>query len=75
VSSDEENRPALRVVRGDASQEEIAVLLAVIAGGSGGVDDRASASDPGSAWTDRAALVRAPARPGPGAWRASAWRR
>jgi hypothetical protein len=75
VSSDRENRDALRVVRGDATEEEIAVLLAVVAARSEGVGDQAAAPEADSAWTDRAALVRAPARPGPNAWRASAWRR
>jgi hypothetical protein len=65
----------LRVVRGDATPEEVAALVAVLAatGGGGGTAD---AGDPSpSRWTDRTASVRAPLQPGPGAWRASAWPR
>nr|WP_221212949.1 MULTISPECIES: acyl-CoA carboxylase subunit epsilon [Prauserella salsuginis group] len=65
----------LRVVRGEPDDAELAALTAVVAGlaaGDGGGDDGAS---PRSRWADRAALVRAPLTPGPGAWRASALRR
>jgi hypothetical protein len=66
------------LVRGDATDEEIAALLAVIlATGSGAEPDSTPAV--ASAWTDRAALMRrAPGTvpaPGRGAWRSSAWPR
>jgi hypothetical protein len=66
----------LRVIRGDASPEEIAALITVIAAraGHGHVTDAEVAAPP-SAWSDRAAALRQPHRPGPGAWRASAWPR
>jgi acyl-CoA carboxylase epsilon subunit len=63
----------LRVIRGDATPEEIAALLAVVAARARAVPEpppRVTAS-----WTDRALTLRAPASPGPGAWRASAWPR
>ena len=69
-----ENRPVLRVIRGDATDEEIAALLAVLAARSGGAAGT-PAQPSTAAWADRAALIRSPARPGPNAWRASAWRR
>jgi hypothetical protein len=73
-SADEPGRPTLRLVRGDATDEEIAALLAVILVGSGDTD-AAPAPKVTSAWTDRAALLRGARTPGPGAWRASAWLR
>ena len=65
------DRPVLRVIRGDATPEEVAALLAVVAA-------RAAAASPArprtaAAWTDRGRVLRAPVAPGPGAWRASAW--
>jgi hypothetical protein len=63
--------PVLRVIRGDATPEEIAALVAVLM-------SRAAASAPEapsparSAWSDRSRLVRRPLHPGPGAWRRSA---
>jgi hypothetical protein len=65
-------QPPLRLVRGDASPEEIAALFAVLSAASGG--EEAPAPRPTSAWASRARLVRRPLIPGPGAWRASAWR-
>jgi hypothetical protein len=75
-STDEPVRPTLRVIRGDATDEEITALLVVVAA-------RAAATGPGpsrperpvSAWNNRAATLRHPQHPGPGAWRASAWLR
>ncbi|PSK97029.1 acyl-CoA carboxylase epsilon subunit-like protein [Murinocardiopsis flavida] len=65
--------PFLRVVRGEPTADEVAALVAVLAAraraaraGRGG-----GAHAPRSAWRDRARLVRAPLRPGPGAWRMS----
>ena len=65
-------QPPLRLVRGAASPEEIAALFAVLSAVSAG--DEAPPSRPASAWTARERLVRRPLTPGPGAWRASAWR-
>lgn len=70
-----ENKPFLRVVRGDPTPEEVAALVAVLTA-------RAAAAREGagerraSRWADRSRLLRGPAaealRPrGPGAWRAS----
>jgi hypothetical protein len=70
--SDETPRPVLRIVRGEPSDAELAALLAVLAAGSGA--PAAAAPEAPSAWRDRAALLRKPLHPGPGAWRASARR-
>lgn len=66
----EPDRLPLRLVRGDATPEEVAALLAVLSAASGG--DAEPAPRPTSRWAARADLVRRPLRPGPGAWRASA---
>lgn len=63
-------RPHLRIVRGDPSPEEIAALTAVLAAASGG--DAPSEAGPTSVWAERSRSVRAPVRPGPDGWRASA---
>jgi hypothetical protein len=72
----------LRVIRGDATPEEIAALVAVVlrarAGASGagaGAGAGESAGSRRSAWSDRSRLLRAPRRPAPGAWRRSAFPR
>jgi hypothetical protein len=58
--------PMLRVVRGDATAEEIAALVAVLTS-RGSVD--APAEPPRSLWARP--VLRAALQPGPGAWRAS----
>jgi hypothetical protein len=65
------SRPLLKVVKGDLSPEELAALVAVVAA-------RAAAGTPSkprlrSEWGHPARLVRRPHRPGPDAWRRSAW--
>ncbi|HEX8004807.1 MAG TPA: acyl-CoA carboxylase subunit epsilon [Trebonia sp.] len=66
--------PFLRVVRGDASPEEIAALVAalqVIAVSAASVP---AAEEPPIVrhWNDRSRLLRPVIHPGPGAWRRSA---
>jgi hypothetical protein len=67
--------PYLRVVRGDATPEEIAALVvtftAVAAARSRAAED-AKQEPVRSHWNDRARLLRAPVHPAPGAWRRSA---
>jgi hypothetical protein len=65
-------RPTLRLVRGDAQPEELAALVAVLSARATGSEGTGAARRPaGGRWSNPAALVRRPARPGPGAWRAS----
>jgi hypothetical protein len=77
MNADGESRhPTLRIIRGDATAEEIAALLAVLCARAGRVSAssaRAGTSRARPAWNDRSPLLRAPLRPGPGAWRSSAW--
>jgi hypothetical protein len=69
LRSEPPGEPLLRVVRGDASAQEIAALVAVLASRPA-VDDVAPEPTP-SAWSDRSALLRRPVFPAPGAWRGS----
>jgi len=65
--------PVLEVVAGDPSAEELAALtvaLAAALGAHGGPAGGPGRSSPG--WADRSAMMDAPPRPGPGAWRRSA---
>ncbi|HYB16515.1 MAG TPA: acyl-CoA carboxylase subunit epsilon [Streptosporangiaceae bacterium] len=66
--------PLLRVVRGDATPEETAALVAVLMArsGSAGRAARRPGRTARGAWSDRSGLMRRPLRPGPGAWRRSA---
>ena len=63
-------RPSLRVVRGDPTPEELAALLAVVtaAGEAPAEPERARRGG----WSDPARQLRRPLTPGPNAWRASA---
>jgi hypothetical protein len=67
----EAGRPVLRVIRGDATPEEIAAVVAVLLSRSGAPDAAPAAPRP-SAWADRSRLLRRPQFPGPDAWRRSA---
>jgi hypothetical protein len=63
------DRPVLRVVRGDATPEEIAALVAVLMTRAAPDDARPLRPvRPSSTWADRSRLLRRPLRPGPGAW-------
>ncbi len=67
--------PFLRIVRGDATPEEIAAIVATLAAvaaarGHGG-RTRRSTNPFRTNWNDRARLLRAPVHPAPGAWRRS----
>jgi hypothetical protein len=65
-------QPLLRMVRGDATPEEIAALIAVIlAARAAGTEAPRPARSVQSAWSDRSRLLRRPLSPGPGAWRSS----
>ncbi|QGN56637.1 acyl-CoA carboxylase subunit epsilon [Nostocoides sp. HKS02] len=75
-TDDAAQRPPLRLVRGDATPEEVAALLAVLSAVSA---DAAGAREPAarhtSQWASRGRSVRRSVAPGPGGWRASAFPR
>lgn len=71
TAAPEPQKPLLRVVKGDLTPEELAALVAVVAA-------RGSAGTPAkrplrSEWGHPARAVRGVHRPGPDAWRRSAW--
>ena len=78
----EAGRPVLRVIRGDATPEEIAAVIAVLLARAGAVAGAAAAASAAagaaaaaprpSAWADRSRQLRRPQFPGPDAWRRSA---
>ncbi|NLJ52885.1 MAG: acyl-CoA carboxylase subunit epsilon [Intrasporangiaceae bacterium] len=63
-------RPPLRLVRGDATPEEIAAIIAVLAasGGGGAAEEEVRASR----WADPHSRMRLPHSHGRGVWRGSA---
>ncbi len=63
--------PTLRVVRGDPTPEELAVVAAVVAAASSAGADVPAPELRRGRWNDPAARHRRPWLPGPGAWRAS----
>jgi hypothetical protein len=67
------DRPPLVVIKGDATDEEVAALVTVVqAMAAAGAAAAASARPaPRSSWADPARAVRTPLPQGPGAWRAS----
>nr|WP_184397311.1 acyl-CoA carboxylase subunit epsilon [Nocardiopsis composta] len=71
----DESGPHLSIVRGDASPEEIAALVAVVTArvrAARAADGAAAAGQrPDSAWRRSARAPRRIAEPGPGAWRRS----
>ena len=65
-------QPLFRVVRGDATAEEIAALVAVLLTRSADTEAPGPARSVINAWSDRSRQLRRPLSPGPGAWRRSA---
>lgn len=69
-------RPLLRVVRGEPDDDELAALTAVVTAAASqpapSTFQPATSQPARSAWADPAHRLRAPLRPGPGVWRASA---
>jgi acyl-CoA carboxylase epsilon subunit len=63
----------MKVVRGEPTPEELAVIVAVVAAkaAAGGATEAPAGTR--SVWNAPERLVRRPLRPGPGAWRASGW--
>jgi hypothetical protein len=59
--------PHLKIVRGDATAEEIAALVTALAT----LTPRPQAEQKVESWRNPIRRIRQPLRPGPGAWRAS----
>jgi hypothetical protein len=70
-----EGTPFLQVVRGDATAEEIAALVATLTAVAAARSRAAEETKPApvrSHWNAQARLLRAPVHPAAGAWRRSA---
>jgi hypothetical protein len=65
-----DERPTLRVVRGEPTPEELAVVTALVTVAGGSADEPAAPQR--GRWNDVSLGFRQPLRPGPGAWRAAA---
>lgn len=65
-------RPTLRVIRGDATPEDIAAILAVVSARTMQARAREQRTR-ADGWNDRSAAMRPIPAAGPGAWRASSW--
>ena len=61
--------PPAIVVRGEATPEQLAALVAVLSAASGG--DAPASGRPGSTWAAHTVALRQPLSHGPGAWRTS----
>jgi hypothetical protein len=76
MTSEPGESPLFSVVSGRPGPEDLAALTAVLAARLAARQrtgtPQTTARTGRSAWLDRAALTRAPLRPGPGAWRRSA---
>ena len=69
MSGDERQRPVLKLVRGSATDEEIAALVTVLASLGGG-PGRPAKPKPAE-WSDHHRKVRVSLPHGPGGWRSS----
>ncbi len=72
MTAEDTDRPVLRVVRGEPSEEELAALVAVVAARRTSDSSAAAAPKRRSAWGDPAYAARPPLSPGPDGWRRSA---
>jgi hypothetical protein len=68
----EQRRALFRVVRGEPDDAELAALTVVLAAAASAPATEPSGRRARSVWVDRAAQLRRPQHPGPGAWKASA---
>ena len=70
-TDDTRDQPPLLVVRGDASAEEVAALVAVLQG-LAAASAEGEPPKPRSEWSAHHRKVRTPLAPGRGGWRSSA---
>lgn len=72
------DRPALRVVSGSPTPEELAVVTALVSAAAAAGDGASEGGGAGAGrlrgtWSDPARSARRTLRPGPNAWRSSGW--
>ncbi|HEX3513122.1 MAG TPA: acyl-CoA carboxylase subunit epsilon [Trebonia sp.] len=66
-----DDAPFLRIVRGDATPEEVAAIVATLTAIAAARTPVSEHESVRTNWNDRARLLRAPLHPAPGAWRRS----
>ena len=66
------DRPALRIVRGSATPEEIAVITALASAAAAAPDGEPESRARRGGWNDPSRMHRPPLLPGPNAWRSYA---
>jgi hypothetical protein len=71
TESDRPETPPLFAVKGDASPEEVAALVAVLQGLAAAAGARTADRPPRSEWSSHHRKVRSPLAPGRGGWRSS----
>ncbi len=69
----EQKKPMLRVVRGDATAEEVAALVAVLAARATAATATEEPAPRRSEWARHERRMRRPVHPSPNGWRASAF--
>lgn len=69
--SEEQVRPTLRIVRGEPTAEELAVVAALVAASAGAAGDDDSPKQRRGRWADPFDQHRRPWQTGPGGWRAA----
>ena len=69
----EDERPVLRIVRGNPTAQEVAALTVVLASAAAGAEPDSGPQRVAGGWGDPALRLRRTVHPGPGAWRASVW--
>ncbi|OHV41845.1 MULTISPECIES: acyl-CoA carboxylase epsilon subunit [Pseudofrankia] len=65
----EPRRPLLKLVRGDATPEEVAAIVAVFAAHAAAAAAVPAPRAPRSVWADRSQALRVASGPGAGGWR------
>ena len=68
-----DDRPALRIVRGHPTPEDLAVITALVAAAETTTAAPPERRPGRGQWTDPRMMVRKQLHPGPGAWRAVVW--
>jgi hypothetical protein len=71
-ADDKPTRPALRIVSGNPTPEELAAVTALVTAASSGAPEATPTTLRGG-WSDPARLQRRRLIPGPNAWRSSGW--
>ena len=71
-TEDGRKQPPLLVIRGDATAEEVAALVAVLQGLAAARSAAGDAPAPRSEWSSHHRKLRPPLAPGRGGWRSSA---